>query len=169
MSHVKIISRAAAGLYRPRKGEMSGKWPSFLLNNADKHAHILTGNAVFPCDTLIRMDMWTQLLQMQRPNPPKNVEGRVIFIETNSFWPIDNRPFSDTAQKAEDCRTFTQETLLASRAESSAESGPPASDRWVFGGAAAIAGLGLLLILGQFAVDKLGDVGTKFLPLFGGG
>ncbi len=160
VSRVKIISRAAAGLYRPRKGELSGEWPNSLLNNADKHVHMLTGNAVFPRDIPIRMNTWTDLLQMQRPNPPRNIEGRVIFIETNSFWAIGMYPFSDTAQKAEDCRNFTQETLLASRATSAAETGSPASDKWIFGGAATIAGLGLLMILGQFAVTKFGEVST---------
>ncbi len=168
MSHVKIISRAAAGLYRPRKGSLSGNFPNFLLNNADKHVHMLNGKAVFPLDTPIRMDNWTQLLQMQRPNPPRHVERRIIFLETNSFWPIDIRPFSDTAQKAEDCCTFTQETLLASRAASASETGAPAHHKWVFGAAGVIAALGLLLILGQFAFTKFGEVGAKVLTVVGG-
>ena len=55
-SRVKIISRAAAALYRLRKGELSGNWLNFLLNNADRHVHTLIGKAISPQITPMRMD-----------------------------------------------------------------------------------------------------------------
>ena len=112
MSRVKIRYRAGAATYRPRMVELSGKRPNFLVNNKDQQVHIINGKVVFPRAEPIRLNGWKHLLSQERPVPPRYVEGRTVFIEDNCFWPIDIRPFSSYAQKANDYSSCRENRLF---------------------------------------------------------
>ena len=161
MSHVNNIYRAAAGRYRRKTVEASGKWPNLLVNDGDKMVHIINGKAVFPQMEPIRLDTWEQMLSQNRPAPPRFVEKRLVFCEDNSFWPIDIRPFSSNAQKASDCDVFYQETLQASKASNAAEIASSPRDKKIFAVASIVAVVGALVILGDLAITKLVDMGSQ--------
>ena len=154
MSHVRIIYRAAAGRFRPRRAENDGKWPNFCINNVDKQAHIINGKAVYPQAPPIRLNEWSEVQSQVRPPPPRFIEGRMMRCEDNSFWPIDIRPFSSNAQKASDCDVFYQETLQASKAKNAAEIGSSPRDKKIFAVASIVAVVGGLAIIGDLAITK---------------
>ena len=154
MSHVRIIYRAAAGRFRPRRAENDGKWPNFCINNVDKQAHIINGKAVYPQAPPIRLNEWSEVQSQVRPPPPRFIEGRMMICEDNSFWPIDIRPFSSNAQKASDCDVFYQETLQASKAKNAAEIGSSPRDKKIFAVASIVAVVGGLAIIGDLAITK---------------
>lgn len=172
MSHVKTIYRAAAGVYRRKTVERSGKWPNFLLNSANKQVHLINGKAVYPQTSLIRLDSWAQMVVQVRPDPPRFIESRRAFCEDNSFWPIDIRPHSSNQQKAEDCYLFYQETLQASKASSASEVGANQRDKMIFYVAGGIAAVGAVVILFDLAITKAFQYGGDAIPavsVLGGG
>jgi hypothetical protein len=154
VSHCMSIYRAAAGQYRQRRVENDGKWPNFLINNADQQAHIINGKAVFPRAPLIHLDEWSDLQTQARPAPPRYIEGRMVICEDNSFWPVDIRPFSSNAQKAADCDVFYQETLQASKAKNASEVGANPRDKRIFAVASIVAVVGGLAIIGDLLITK---------------
>ena len=162
MSRVKTTYRAAAGRYRIKIVEASGKRPNFLVNDGDKMVHIINGKAVFPQMEPIRLDTWEEMLSQKRPLPPRFVEKRLVFCEDNSFWPMDIRPFSSNVQKAADCDVFYQETLQASKATSAAEIGGSPRDRKIFAVASIVAVVAAFVILGDLAITKLVGVGSQY-------
>ena len=154
MSHVRIIYRAAAGRFRPRRAENDGKWPNFCINNVYKQAHIINGKAVYPQAPPIRLNEWSEVQSQVRPPPPRFIEGRMMICEDNSFWPIDIRPFSSNVQKATACAVFYQETLQASKAKNAAEIGSSPRDKKIFAVASIVAVIGGLAIIGDLAITK---------------
>ena len=158
MSRVNNIYRAAAGRYRRKTVEASGKWPNLLVNDGDKMVHIINGKAVFPQMEPIRLDTWEEMLSQERPMPPRFVEKRLVFCEDNSFWPIDIRPFSSNAQKASDCDVFYQETLQSSKATNAAEIGSSPRDKKIFAVASIVAVVGGAVIIGDLLITKLVSV-----------
>jgi len=161
VSRVNNIYRAAAGRYRRKTVEASGKWPNLLVNDGDKMVHIINGKAVFPQMEPLPLDTWNQVLTQNRPAPPRFVEKRLVFCEDNSFWPIDIRPFSSNAQKAADCDVFYQETLQASKATNAAEIASSPRDKKIFAVASIVAVVGALVILGDLAITKLVGMGSQ--------
>ena len=172
MSRVKTIYRAAAGRYRRKTVDLSGRWPNFLLNNSDKQVHIINGKAVFPQMAPIRLDNWHQVMAQVRPTPPRYVENRMVFCEDNAFWPVDIRPFGSNEQKAADCYNFYQETLQASKASAAAEVGSKPRDKLIFAVASVVAVVGAGVILLDLAITKFvqlgGDAIQNVGPILGG-
>ncbi len=147
MSRSKIIYLEEGGLYRKRRGVINANLPNYLLNTADKQGHVLKDGPIFPETRPVRVQSFRDLVEADIPRPPRQVEGRVVFCEDNSIWPISPNPFQDSQTRNMQVNEAGEEASQKAILQASREDSGTTLNKGAYAGAAVVAGLFALLIV----------------------
>jgi len=99
MSRVSIMYIGEGQRYRRQKVPFSMEFPTFLINDHDRQAHILGGGPLWMKQRPVALNTWDELVKATPPRAPAIVEQRLMVIEDNSPWPVVPRPWTDRVER----------------------------------------------------------------------
>ncbi len=147
MSRVKITYLEEGGQYRRRRGEISGNLPNYLRNGADKQGHFLQEEPIFAEVKPVRVQSFRDLVEIDIPKQPRQVESRIVLIEANYPWPITGNPFQDVEKRDMDIEMAGEEASQKANQQASRADTGSGYTKGAYVGAAIVAGLFALLIV----------------------
>ena len=154
MSLVRIIYLGAGGQYRRKRGKVTVNHPNYLHNGGDKQAHVLREGPIFPeVKPVPRVEILRELVTMDLPPQPIQIERRAMLCEDNYPWPVASHPFQDSGLRMQEIDDAGEEgTQMATGRASRDDESPYTKGGYVL---ALVIGLVSILLITVMILPKL--------------